>query len=134
MPGRRLEMKSKLLSIFSDSNQQVSVTEPSADTQPSVASYRGRYQAFLNQQTPVPQTNHYQTTSVFRLFQGLFSLVIFVVLFVTILTLFGFGLSSLGVIAQVSSAETSAASHESKVPDGSPSPAHLAPKKKSRAR
>ncbi len=127
-------MKSQFLSIFSNSNEQNSATPPSAGTQPGVTSYRGRYQEFLNQQTPVIPTRPYRTSSSFRLLQGLFSFAIFIVLFVTILTLFGFGLSSLGVIAQVSSTKALAAGSQSKAPDSSPSPTHAVPKKKSRAR
>ncbi len=124
-------MKSQFLSIFSNSNEQNSATPHSAGTQPSVTSYRGRYQEFLNQQAPAIPTRPYRTSSSFRLLQGLFSFAIFIVLFVTILTLFGFGLSSLGVIARVSPSETAASSKQLAQPTQNP-PAKAEPKRKTR--
>ncbi len=111
-------MKTQLLSIFSDSTEKESAEPTSTETQPRVASYRARYQEFLSQgQNPsYIQTGSYTASSAFRFIQGLFSLAVFVVLFLTILTLFGFGLSSLGVIAQVSPKEASASSKQNNTP------------------
>jgi hypothetical protein len=123
-------MKTKLLSIFSDSTEEETAAKPAAEPQPKVVSYRARYQEFLNRQyEPVYQPGYYQTTSVFRFIQGLFSVVLFVAMFLTILTLFGFGLSSLGVIAQVSPAEAAAASSQQTQPTET-SPAKGSSKKK----
>jgi len=125
-------MKSQLLSIFSDSTEQDAAAKPAAEPEPNVVSYRARYQEFLSRQySPVTQTRYYQTTSVFRLVQGVFSLVLFVAMFLTILTLFGFGLSGLGVIAQVSPSATAAASKQDAQPTET-SPAKAVSKKKAR--
>ena len=107
-------MKTQLLSIFSDSTEKESAAQATAESQPRVASYRARYQEFLSQGQNVSyiQAGSYQASSAFRFIQGLFSVAVFIVLFLTILTLFGFGLSSLGVIAQVSPKEASASSNQ----------------------
>ncbi len=111
-------MKTQLLSIFSDSTEKSSAAPTSTETQPRVASYRARYQEFLSQgqQSPFIQTRSYYDNSAFRFIQGVFSLAVFVVLFLAILTLFGFGLSSLGVIAQVSPKGASASSKQNNTP------------------
>ena len=121
-------MKSQFLSIFSNSTEKDSTekdsvkdvaTRTSDEPQPRVASYRARYQEFLSSQSqsaPILQPRSYQSASAFRLVQGVFSLAVFVALFLTILTLFGFGLSSLGVIAQVSPRPASASSKQDKAP------------------
>ena len=126
-------MKSKFLSIFSDSTESDSATQPAADSQSTTTNHLARYQEFLNRQyTPAIQTMPYRTTSAFRLIQGLFSLAVFVILFLTILTLFGFGLSSLGVIAQVAPAEAAAASKQSNQSSQETLPAQVTPKKKAK--
>lgn len=128
-------MKSKFLSIFSDATESDSATEPAAESQPVTTNHLARYQEFLSRQyTPAIQTMPYRATSVFRLFQGLFSLAVFVILFLTILTLFGFGLSSLGVIAQISPAEatTAAGKQDTQTQESLPTP--VSPKKKARGR
>lgn len=57
-----------------------------------MAGYRSRYHAFLNQQT---QKAHNTASRVAGFGQGLINIAIFVGLFITILTIFGFGLSQL---------------------------------------
>lgn len=126
-------MKSKFLSIFSDATESDSASQPAAESQPITTNHLARYQEFLNRQyTPAIQTMPYRATSAFRLFQGLFSLAVFVILFLTILTLFGFGLSSLGVIAQVSPSEAAAASRQSNQSSQETLPAQVTPKKKAK--
>lgn len=66
--------------------------------QPSLApgnsgSYRSRYFDYVNKQT---QTAAQRPNSLARVGRGLLSFVIFVVLFLAILTLFGFWLSRMG--------------------------------------
>ncbi|MBS1789389.1 MAG: hypothetical protein JST85_16810 [Acidobacteria bacterium] len=125
-------MKSKFLSIFSDSTESDSVSQAAAESQPIITNHLARYQEFLSHQyAPTIQTMPYRATSAFRLLQGLFSLAVFVILFLTILTLFGFGLSTLGVIAQVSPAEAAAASKQNSQSQES-LPTQVTPKKKAK--
>lgn len=126
-------MKSQFLSIFSSSTEKDAVetdsvkdaaTRTSVEAQPRVASYRARYQEFLSQSQSAPiqylQPRSYQSASAFRFVQGIFSFAVFLALFLTILTLFGFGLSSLGVIAQVSPRPASASSKQDNTPAQAP--------------
>ncbi|MGE0884948.1 MAG: hypothetical protein AB7P14_15485 [Blastocatellales bacterium] len=100
-------MKSQHISILPGNSDGNSAAKSPADSQGAFANYRARYQEFLNQQSQRSQRRSNGTTSLFRFAQGLFSFAIFVALFLAILTLFGFGLSRLGVIAQVSSGKSS---------------------------
>ncbi len=101
-------MKSKHISILPGNSDGNSAAESPGDTPKGFASYRARYQEFLNQQSQKSLRRTSGPTNLLRFVQGLFSFAIFVALFLAILTLFGFGLSRLGVIAQVSSDKTSA--------------------------
>ncbi|MFN0111007.1 MAG: hypothetical protein ACKVZH_19275 [Blastocatellia bacterium] len=106
-------MKTQLLSIFSEATKQ----NPAADLPTESVNSLARYYDFLNQQNrqqSAPKSN--VTGGAFRLAQALFSLAIFVVVFLATLTLFGIGLSRLGVIAQVSPAKTPASSRQSNPP------------------
>ena len=121
-------MKSKPLSILS--SDENSAAEAPANSQQTAANYRARYQAFLSQQAQRPQRSSNATNGLVRFVQAVLSFSIFVVMFLTILTLFGFGLSKLGVIAQVSDGAASVSGkNSSAATDASPVPA--APRKKS---
>ncbi len=123
-------MKLQRLSILSDvsgATEFGSATESTAETQTGFSRYLTRYQEFLNRQTSnIQPTKSYRTASPIRFMQGMFSFAVFVALFLTILTLVGFGLSSLGVIAQVSPSATSATSATGKQTE-LPAAQHRAP-------
>lgn len=127
-------MKSQLLSIFAGTTDQDSATETNdarnGSTNPRLASYHNRYQEFLNQQTAPIQPRSFHNSSPVRFLQGMFSLAVFVAMFLAILTLVGFGLSSLGVIAQVSPSSVSASGKTAETMKAVP-PAPVSPKRKS---
>ncbi|MGH9801496.1 MAG: hypothetical protein ACRD82_14115 [Blastocatellia bacterium] len=125
-------MKTHILSILSgstDSTEQNSANETTAENRPGFTDHRARYQAFLNQRTSYDQPRLNRMAGPIRLLQGLFSVALFVAMFVAILTLVGFGLSSLGVIAQMSPDTVSASSKQNAKP-AQASPSKVAPKKK----
>ena len=126
-------MKSQPLSILSGTTEQDSAPETTADSQSGFSSYHARYQEFLNRQTSDGQPRSYRTAAPIRFLQGLFSFAVFVAMFLTILTLVGFGLSNLGIIAQVSPSTVSASGKKSGSANEA-SPAPVSPKKKSRGR
>lgn len=107
-------MKLQRLSIFSDATESGSASESTADSQTGFSNYRARYQKFLNQQTAVSTPKIYGASSPIRFLQGVFSFALFVAMFLMILTLVGFGLSGLGVIAQVSPSSASSKNSEVK--------------------
>ncbi|MDX2041508.1 MAG: hypothetical protein SF097_09670 [Acidobacteriota bacterium] len=116
-------MKLQRLSILSDvsgATESGSASESTVETQTGFSSYLTRYQEFLNRQTSNIQPKSYRTASPIRFMQGMFSFAVFVALFLTILTLVGFGLSSLGVIAQVSPSATSATGKQTELPAAQP--------------
>lgn len=115
-------MKSQHISILPGNSDENSAAKSSADSHGAFASYRSRYQEFLNQQSQWNQRRSGGTVSLFRFAQGLFSFAIFIALFLAILTLFGFGLSRLGVIAQVSPGKTSARQEAKPNPEASSLP------------
>lgn len=122
-------MKSKPLSILPSASDESPTADAPASSQQTAVNYRARYQAFLSQQVQRPQRNSTATNGLISVVQAMLSFSIFVVMFLTILTLFGFGLSKLGVIAQVSDGAASVSSQKSSAAtDASPVPA--APKRK----
>lgn len=126
-------MKSQLLSIFSGATESGSAPEPTTESETGFSRYHARYQQFLNRQTYDDQPRSYRTAAPVRFFQGLFSFAVFVAMFLAILTLVGFGLSNLGIIAQVTPSTVSASGKTSgSVNDSSPAP--VLPKKKSQRR
>jgi hypothetical protein len=125
-------MKPKFLSILSSDTAENSAADEQASSQQVAANYRARYQAFLSQQAQQrPQRGSYEPNGLVRLVQAVLSFSIFVVMFLTILTLFGFGLSKLGVIAQVSDGSASVSGKNSS-PAKTDTPIPTAPIKKSR--
>lgn len=127
-------MKSQLLSIFSDTTNQIPATETpgeakTGNARPGHASYHNRYQEFLNRQTPNSQPRSYRSSSPVRFLQGLVSFAVFVAMFLAILTLVGFGLSRLGVIARVSPSAVSASGKTNGASQDA-LPANPAPRKK----
>lgn len=127
-------MKSKILSILSSEPAETPAADEQANSRQVAANYRARYQAFLSQQAQRPQRSSNATSSsLVRFVQALLSFSIFVVMFLTILTLFGFGLSKLGVIAQVSSNGTSASGKQSDSPENH-SPSKSVPKKRAKSK
>ena len=124
-------MKSQLLSIFSGATDQAAVPEITAESQPEFSSYHARYQAFLNRQTSSFDSKSHRSANPIRVLQGVFSFAIFVAMFLTILTLVGFWLSSLGVIAQVSPSAMSASGKTAETMKTVPT-APASPKKKSK--
>ena len=109
-------MKSQPLSILSGATDQEVARELTADDRAGVSGSHARYQAFLNRQTSSFDAKSYRNANPVRVLQGLFSFAVFVAMFLAILTLVGFGLSSLGVIAQVSPSAVSAANKQSELP------------------
>ena len=128
-------MKSRHLSILPDD----SAGDSTADINPAsavnavggVASYRARYQAFLNQQSQRSQRRA-GPNGLVRAVWGMINFAIFVVLFLAILTLFGFGLSRLSGNAQATKGDVLANGKQASgmVAETSPSPAAI--KKKAR--
>lgn len=123
-------MKSKPLSILSGTDESSAADAP-VSSQQIAANYRARYQAFLNQQAQRPQRSSNTANSLVRFVQAVLSFSIFVVMFLTILTLFGFGLSKLGVIAQVSDGAAAVSVPKSPATTDA-APTSAAPKRKSR--
>jgi len=109
-------MKSQPLSILSSATDQVAAHEITADDQGGFSSSLARYQAFLNRQTSNFDSKSPGTANPIRVLQGLFSFAVFVAMFLTILTMVGFWLSSMGVIAQVSPSKVSASSQQTESP------------------
>lgn len=126
-------MKSPFLSIFSDTPDKNSATDAPAD-RPVQADHLARYYAFLNQQVhQQPSRRSNAAHGAIRFVQALFSFALFLAMFLTILTLFGFGLTRLGVIAQVSPNGASASSKQSDSPEN-PLPSNTGSKKKMRGK
>lgn len=125
-------MKSKHISILPGNSDGDSAASVQADSPKGFASYRARYQAFLNQQSHRSEKRLRGQTSIFRYAQGLVSFAIFIALFLAILTLFGFGLSQLGLIAKVSPDNVSAASKQPKNEKSEADAASARPKRHSR--
>jgi len=121
-------MKSQHISILTGNSDG----DSTAGSPGGLASYRARYQAFLNQQSQRGQRRTSGAASLLRFMQGLVSFAIFIALFLAILTLFGFGLSRLGVIAQVSSSKVSASDRQLEGTTMEKSMAPAAPRKNSR--
>jgi hypothetical protein len=126
-------MKSKFLSILSSTPDEGSAADVPANSQQTAINYRARYQAFLSQQAQRPQRSLNETNGLVRFVQAVLSFSIFVVMFLTILTLFGFGLSKLGVIAQVSPDGVSAPVRQSDSPENH-SPSKSIPKKRAKGK
>ena len=123
-------MKPTFLSILSSDPKENSTADKQVSSQQIAANYRTRYQAFLSQQAQQrPQRSSYEPNGLVRLVQAVLSFSIFVVMFLTILTLFGFGLSKLGVIAQVSPDGVVAPNRQNDSKE-SHFPSRLAPNKK----
>ncbi len=126
-------MKSKFLSILSNTPDESHAADVPADSQQTAINYRARYQAFLSQHTQRPQRSSHAANSLVRFTQAVLSFAIFVVMFLTILTLFGFGLSKLGVIAQVSPNGASASGKQNDSPENH-SPPKPTPKKRAKGK
>ena len=120
-------MNSRYLSILPDN----STGDSSADAKPAGiantaeggASYRARYQAFLNQQSQ-RSPRRTRPNAVVGFVQVVINFAIFVALFLAILTLFGFGLSRLSGDAKATASDVQVTSHQpaSTVAESSPSP------------
>lgn len=123
-------MKSQHISIFSGNADGNSAAEtpanPQGNQQGGLASYRARYQAFLNQQAQrqKPQRRRYETSILVRFTEGVINFAIFVLLFLAILTLFGYSLTWLNSNIKVVKQDGSAAGKQSNVSvaDAVPSP------------
>lgn len=123
-------MKSRHLSILPD-NSVADVTANAADTAnaanagESSANHRARYQAFLNQQSQRNQRKRKSSAPV-NIARGLLNFAIFVALFLTILTLLGFGLSRLsGNVKGVNSPVSAPGNQAATIIEASPSPANI---------
>lgn len=121
-------MKSQPLSILSGATDQEVACEITTDDRKGASGSHARYQAFLNRQTSSFDSRSSRTANPIRVLQGLFSFAVFVAMFLAILTLVGIGLSSLGVIAQVSPSAVSAGNKQSGLP--ATHPTKSIPKKK----
>lgn len=126
-------MKSHLPSILSGDSVGNSTASSSANSTGGFANYSARYQAFLNQQSQRNQRRAIRPSGLVRGIRGLINFAIFVVLFLAILTLFGFGLSRLNGSAKVVK-EVSAAKKQSEATVAGTSPSPVALKKNSRNR
>jgi len=116
-------MNSRHLSILPDDSAGDSTADAGAIAGGSLASYRARYQAFLNQQSQRSQ-RRVGPSALVRFVQGVINFAIFVALFLGILTLFGFGLTRLGPSIHIVNADVSASGKQSTaVADASPAPA-----------
>jgi hypothetical protein len=146
--GRRLEMKSQYLSLFSDTSSaaaSAAATESSDGNPPAsepenfsgeVASYSARYQAFLYQQSLRNQRANRQggldvLTSLGR---GLLNLTLFVAFFFGFLTLFGFGLSRLSGNSYLIQNKVSASAPNAGADAANTSSEAAAPKKSARGK
>lgn len=129
-------MKSKFLSILPSAQGLPSAPEENSAAasanQTAEADNLARYYAFLNQQIHQSPQRSNSLSGVVRLAQGLLSFAVFVAMFLTILTLFGLGLSRLGVIAQVTNGTNSVSGKNSSSAVTDSSPSSDAPKRKSR--
>ena len=119
-------MKLHRLSILPDNSTEDSSAEviPVADNSAGGdASYRARYQAFLNQQSQ-RSLRRSRPNAVVGFAAGMINFAIFVALFLAILTLFGFGLSRLNDNARATANEAQAHERQaaSTVGESSPSP------------
>ena len=116
-------MNSRHLSILPDDSAGDSTADShTTDLGGGLASYRARYQAFLNQQSQRSLRRN-GPGPLSRAISGLISFVIFVALFLAILTLFGFGLSRLGANIVVVNGEVLASGEKAAtVADASPTP------------
>lgn len=125
-------MNSRYLSILPDNSTGDSTADAkSAGAAPAStendagagASYRARYQAFLNQQS---QRSPRRTgpSAVIGFVRGSINFAIFVALFLAILTLFGFGLSRLSGDAKATASDVQITGKQatSTVAESSPSP------------
>ncbi|MEO6723743.1 MAG: hypothetical protein ABIU20_11480 [Blastocatellia bacterium] len=120
-------MKSRHLSILPDnSTEDSSAHSPSpgaANITESGASYRARYQEFLNQQSQ-RNPRRARPSAGIGFVQGIINFAIFVALFLAILTLFGFGLSQLsGNVKGVNGSVSATGKHAPTMTEAAPSPA-----------
>ena len=79
-------------------------------------SYSARYQAFLDQQAQKNQRVAYGLSGLASAIRGLVNLAIFTLFFLTILTLFGFGLSRLSPRSNAAQKDVSATSNQAETP------------------
>ena len=115
-------MNSRHLSILPDDSAGDSTADASPASARKDTSYRARYQAFLNQQSQRGQRRA-RPNAVVGFVGGVINFAIFVVLFLAILTLFGFGLSRLGGNVGAVNSDVSATGKQSAtMPDAIPSP------------
>ena len=127
-------MKSRHLSILPDNSTGDSSANAKpagvADPAGSGASYRARYQAFLNQQSQrIPRRAG--PNAVVGFVRGAINFAIFVALFLAILTLFGFGLSRLNGDAKATARDVQATGKQTTVTVAESSPSPATTKKKS---
>ncbi len=120
-------MKSRHLSILPDNSTGDSIADVNpagaANDAGSGASYRARYQAFLNQQSQ-RSPRRTRPNAVIGVVGAVINFAIFVALFLAILTLFGFGLSRLSGDAKATASDVQVTSQQpaSTVAESSPSP------------
>ena len=119
-------MKLHHLSILPDNSSEDSsagVTPIADNSAGGDASYRARYQAFLNQQAQ-RSPRRAKPNAVIGFAAGIINFAIFVALFLAILTLFGFGLSRLNGDAKATTNDAQATGQQaaSTVAESSPSP------------
>ena len=115
-------MNSRHLSILPDDSAGDSTANASPAGSGESASYRARYQAFLNQQSQRGQ-RRVRPKAVVGFVGGVINFAIFVVLFLAILTLFGYGLARLGGNVGAVNGDVSATGKQSAtMPDPTSSP------------